>query len=56
MVITQAGKYEIKNSDGHLEKSLWPIGVYELPAETTPSAYTNIGDSEFQALRFEIKN
>ncbi len=55
MVIIQAGEYEIKNSDGSIESGLWPIGVYELPAETSPSAYTNIGKSEFRALRFEIK-
>lgn len=56
MVIIQQGTFEIENSDGSLERDLWPEGVYELPAETSPSAYTNIGASEFRALRFEFKN
>lgn len=41
--------------NGSIERDLWPIGVYELPAETAPLGYTNIGETEFQALRFEIK-
>lgn len=55
MVIIQAGEYEIKDPEGYTQSGLWPIGVYELPAETSPLAYTNIGNSEFKALRFEIK-
>lgn len=56
MVITQAGKFAIKSPDGSIETDVWPAGVYELPAETVPLAYTNVGESEFQALRFEIKD
>jgi len=55
MVITQPGHFKIENADGTVENDLWPIGVYELPADTQSSAYTNTGDTEFKALRFEIK-
>ena len=55
MVIIQAGEYEITNPDGSIQNDLWPAGVYELPAESDPSAYKNTGSSEFKALRFEIK-
>lgn len=55
MLIVQPAKFEIQNRDGSIETDDWPIGVYELPAETKSSAYTNLGPTEFKALRFEIK-
>lgn len=56
MIITHPGTFEIKNANGDIEKDLWPIGVYELCAETSSSTYTNVGTSTFKALRFEIKD
>jgi len=55
MVILQGSTFEMKNPDGSIECDQWPIGVYELPAETAPIAYKNIGETEFKALRFEVK-
>ncbi len=56
MLITQGASFEIENADGSKESGDWPVGVYELPPDTQPSAYLNIGTSEFKALRFEIKH
>lgn len=55
MIIIQAAKFETKNRDGSVEEDDYPIGVYELPPETQPAAYTNVGNTAFKALRFEIK-
>jgi hypothetical protein len=55
MLITSSGTFEINNADGSAERDVWPIGVYALPPETSPSSYTNIGSTAFRALRFEIK-
>lgn len=38
MIILQESTFRIENSDGSIEYDEWPIGVYDLPAESTPSA------------------
>jgi hypothetical protein len=56
MVMLQDATFKIENADGSIEIDTWPMGVYELPPETTCSAYTNIGSTEFIALIFEVKD
>jgi len=55
MVVIQGAPFRTEFFDGTIEVEDCPIGVYELEGETTPSAYTNIGDAVFEALVFEIK-
>lgn len=55
LVITKSAEFLIINNEGMEERDVWPIGVYELPAESSPSAYFNVGSTNFNALRFEIK-
>ncbi|MBA3957184.1 MAG: hypothetical protein H0X51_02150 [Parachlamydiaceae bacterium] len=55
MLITQGGKFAIDYVDGTKEEDFWPKGVYELPSDSQPAAYTNTGTTEFRAFRFEIK-
>lgn len=56
MVMLQDATFKIENDDGSTMTDIWPMGVYELPPETLCSAYTNIGNTEFRALIFEVKN
>lgn len=55
LLIIQGSQFEIENSDGSTVNDIWDVGVYELPSETEPASYSNVGSSEFKALRFEIK-
>ncbi len=55
MVVIQGAVFRTEFFDGTVEIEDCPIGVYELQAETTPAAYTNIGNTIFESLIFEIK-
>ena len=55
MVVIRGAKFKTECFNGTVEIDDCPIGTYELQAEDTPSAYTNIGETTFDALVFEIK-
>lgn len=55
MVIIQGAAFKTELFDGTIEVDDFPIGVYQLPSEITPSSYTNIGNTIFESLIFEIK-
>lgn len=55
MLILQGAEFEIENLDGIKMRGFWPMGVYELPPDAAPEAYTNLGPCDFLMLRFEIK-
>lgn len=55
MVILSEAKFQMEYADGTVEIDTFPIGVYDLPAESASSAYTNIGDSVYKSVIFEIK-
>ena len=55
MIVVRGAKFETEHVDGTIEIEDCPIGVYEMESENTPAAYTNIGNTEFEALVFEVK-
>ena len=55
MVVVQGATFKTEFFDGIVEIEDCPIGIYELQAEITPSSYTNIGNTIFESLVFEIK-
>lgn len=55
MVVVQGAAFRTEFFNGTVEIEDCPIGIYELQAETTPSSYTNIGNTIFESLIFEIK-
>lgn len=56
MIVTQEGMFKTEHLDGTLEFETCPTGTYEIEAEKLSSSYTNIGDTVFEALIFEIKD
>jgi len=56
MLILTEARFKMESANGIIEIDTFPVGFYDLPAENTPMAYTNIGTTEFRTLIFEIKN
>lgn len=55
MIVIQGGKFKSEDVQGELEFDDIPVGVYESQGEKSPIASTNIGNTRFEALVFEIK-
>lgn len=55
MLIIEGAEFKMEESNGSIVVDTFPIGVYDLPPEKTSSAYTNVGNTNFKALVFEIK-
>ena len=55
MLILTEARFKMESANGMIEIDTFPIGVYDLPPEETPMAYTNIGTTDFRALIFEVK-
>ncbi|MBA3722507.1 MAG: hypothetical protein H0W88_08925 [Parachlamydiaceae bacterium] len=49
-------KFKIEYATELLKLITFLLVFTNLPAESTPSAYTNIGTRDFRALIFEIKS
>ena len=54
LLIMRGSEFEVEGVDVH-EQGYWPIGVYDLPSDKNPTAYKNLGSSEYVVLNFEIK-
>lgn len=56
MIIISGAEFEIEYFDGTKEFGSWDAGLYELPPDEQPAAYTNVGTTIFRTLILEYKS